>query len=337
MKKLFFGLNNLAALALIFSYLSPLVHPSTTWFFSIFGLGYPFLLIINLFFMFAWLAIKPRYALLSGLLLVLGFGAITRTIGLHSADPGEGITLMTYNIGKTRIDFHNKGKEKKISRFKSFIQKQKPDIICIQERLPRHLKIYDKIFSGYELHPVDADIGTAIYSRYPIVRTGNIPFNTKSHNATWADIEVRGGKVRVYSLHLSSNRVTNLTDDLREIFDESKYILSKYNEHAQIRVKQLEKVLKHAAKTKHPVIISGDFNDVPQSYVYKMISRQYEDAFMQKGKGLAQTFIGRFIGLRIDYTFVDKHMDILDHKIIKAALSDHYPVMTTFRMDSLQI
>ena len=81
--------------------------------------------------MFAWLAIKPRYALLSGLLLVLGFGAITRTIGLHSADPGEGITLMTYNIGKTRIDFHNKGKEKKISRFKSFIQKQKPDICLL--------------------------------------------------------------------------------------------------------------------------------------------------------------------------------------------------------------
>jgi len=329
-KKFLFVINNFVALSLLMAYLSPHIPPSTTWLFAIFGLGYPFILVLNILFFFFWLAIKPKYALLSGLILLLGFGALQRAIGFNPAlSEKADLSIMTYNIGKTRIDFHNKGKHKKIKQFKTFIQKNPADVICIQERLPRHLNIYDKIFKGYELHPNDSDIGTAIYSKFPIVRSGNIPFNTKSHNATWADIMVEKKKVRIYSLHLSSNRVTNLTDDIKEIFDESKYILSKYNQHAKIRAKQLKKVLAHAAKCKHPVIINGDFNDVPQSYIYKMIDEHYKDAFRERGRGLMQTFIGRFIGLRIDFSFCSDEVKVINHDIIKTNLSDHYPLLTT--------
>lgn len=275
--------------------------------------------------------------MLPGLFLLLGFTPLQKAIGFNSADDAtEAIDIMTYNIGKTRVDFHKKGKEKKINTFKKFIKKEEPDIICIQERLPRHLKIYKKIFTGYELHP-DSDIGTAIYSKYPIVRGGNIPFNTKSHNATWADIQFDDQILRIYSLHLSSNRVTNLTDDIKEIYDESRLILSKYNEHAIIRKTQLEKVLKHAAKSPHPVVINGDFNDVPQSYIYNMIDKDYVDAFRAKGRGLMQTYIGRFIGLRIDFTFVNEGIEILKHDIIKTHISDHYPVVTTLDLKSSEL
>lgn len=337
MKKLLFGINSLSVVALIFAYVSPYIPPAATWFFSIFGLGYPFILILNLCFLFFWLAFQPKYALLPGLFLLLGFTPLQKAIGFNEAQQSaEAVSIMTYNIGKTRIDFHKKGKEKKIEAFKKFIQKEKPDIICIQERLPRHLKIYKKIFKGYELHP-DSDIGTAIYSKYPIVRSGNIPFNTKSHNATWADIKFKNQILRIYSLHLSSNRVTNLTDDIKEIFDKSKHILSKYNEHAIIRKKQLDKVLAHAKKSPHPVVINGDFNDVPQSYIYNMVAKRYKDAFRARGRGLMQTFIGRFIGLRIDFTFVDKKIEILSHDIIKTQLSDHYPVVTTLDLKSSEL
>ena len=329
MKKFLFFINNLAVVSLLLAYASPLVAPTKTWFFSIFGLGYPFILILNILFFLMWLAVKPRYALLSGLVLLLGFNALQKAIGFNPEDTAKGdLSIMTYNIGKTRIDFHHKGKEEKIKKFKTFIQKQQPEIICIQERLPRHLKFYKDIFTGYNLHP-KSDIGTAIYSKYPIIKGGNIPFNTKSHNATWADIEVNKKRIRVYSIHLSSNRVTNLTDDIKEIFDESKYILSKYNEHAQIRMTQLQQVLDHAAKSPYPVIINGDFNDVPQSYIYRMIDEEYKDAFREGGQGLMQTFIGRFIGLRIDFSFLSEDLKVLNHDIIKTNLSDHYPLVTT--------
>ena len=154
----------MAVVSLLLAYASPLVAPTKTWFFSIFGLGYPFILILNILFFLMWLAVKPRYALLSGLVLLLGFNALQKAIGFNPEDTAKGdLSIMTYNIGKTRIDFHHKGKEEKIKKFKTFIQKQQPEIICIQERLPRHLKFYKDIFTGYNLHP-KSDIGTAIYS-----------------------------------------------------------------------------------------------------------------------------------------------------------------------------
>ena len=85
----------------------------------------------------------------------------------------------------------------------------------------------------------------------------------------------------------------------------------------------------HAKSSPYPVIISGDFNDVPQSYVYRMIDKEYKDAFTEGGTGLMQTFISRFIGLRIDFTFTSESVKVLEHKILKTAISDHYPVVTT--------
>jgi len=324
----------MAVLGLIIAYISPYVPPSTTSLFSLFGLGYPFLLVTNIAFFFSWLAFKPKNAVLSGLFLLLGFGAIRKTIGFNFETPQEnGISVMTYNIGKTRLDFHyKKTKDKSIERFRRFVERESPDIICIQERLPRHLKYYKKIFTGYKLYP-NTDIGTAIYSKFPIVDAGNLAFDTKSHNATWADVKVKGKIFRVYSIHLSSNRVPNLTDNVKEIWDESRHIMDKYNEHAIIRKKQLDRIIGHAKACPHPVVINGDFNDVPQSFVYNTIANQYKDAFLTGGKGLMQTFRSRFLGLRIDYTFVSDDVDILDHKVIDTNISDHLPVVTTFLLN----
>jgi len=331
--KILYGINTVTALALFFAYLSPYIKPTTTWIFSFFGLGYSFLLIANVSFFFFWLAFKPKYAWLSGLCVLCGLGVAQKYVGFNSAKTSpSAFDIMSYNIGKTRVDFHYKNKQKKIDRFQRFIAKEQPDIVCIQERLPRHLDYYKQIFKGYTLHP-ESDIGTAIYTKYPIVNAGNIPFNTKSHNATWADINIKDKIFRIYSLHLSSNRVPNLSDNVKEIWDESKYIIDKYHEHAITRVGQLEKVLAHAAKSPYPVIINGDFNDVPQSYIYKLVGDKYQDAFLERGQGLGQTFNSRFIGLRIDYSFASDQVDILDHDIIQSPISDHYPIVTTIGVD----
>lgn len=332
-----YAINSLLVVGLLCAYVSPFVNPSTTWFFSFFGLGFPFLMLANIGFFFFWLAFKPKYAWMSGLFLLLGIGPIQKAIGFNKTSPlSKGVTVMTYNIGKTRIDFHRKGKEKKIAAFKAFIEKKQPEIICVQERLPRHLKIYEGIFTDYELYP-QTDIGTAIYSKYPIINGGNLPFNTKSHNATWADIKIGKQTFRFYSMHLSSNRVTNLTDDIKEIWDESKSILEKYHEHAIVRSYQLVKVLKHAKTSPHPVIINGDFNDVPQSYVYQQIAREYKDAFMEKGSGMMKTYNSRFPGLRIDYTFLSEEIPVLSNQIIRTNLSDHFPLVTTIAVNGDEI
>ena len=336
MKNILYAINCLFAVALIFSYISPFIDPNITWFFSFFGLGFPFLLIANLLFILIWLLIYPRYAIMSCLLLVMGYSAITKTVGLNSQKKDKGLSVMTYNIGNSRFELWKKKNTSAINRFRKFILDNNPDIICIQERHSKLLPQYEKIFEGYSLYP-DSQLGTAIYSKYPIINQGNIPFNTSFHNATWADIKVGNKTIRIYCTHLSSNQVPNLTDNVREIWDETKFILEKYNHHAIKRVHQLRLLLAHAKTSPYPVVICGDFNDVPQSYIYAVVAKEYKDAFCESGTGLVQTLKGNFIGLRIDYTFTSDVLEILSHKVIETDISDHYPVMTTLGLDNIQL
>ena len=90
----------------------------------------------------------------------------------------------------------------------------------------------------------------------------------------------------------------------------------------------------HAANSPYPVVISGDFNDLPQSHIYKLIDNNYKDAFRERGFGLAQTFKSKFIGLRIDYTFTSETIEILNHEVLNSDISDHYPVMTTLDLEN---
>ena len=333
MLRILLFINIILAGALLLSYLSPFVDPSATGFFAFFGLGYPFLLIINVLICLFWIVFKPKYAILSVVAIILGFSPLKRTFGMAKSSPStKGFTVMTYNIGKANYDLHRKkGRQEKIDRFSRFVSTSAPNIICLQERRAIYADHYKQIFANYNLVS-SSKTGTAIYTQFPVVNSGMLAFDTKFHNGTWADLKIGKDTCRIYSLHLSSNKVPNLTDNVKEIWDESKYILDKYNHHAKLRVKQLDRVLAHAEDSPYPVVINGDFNDVPLSYLYQKISDSYQDAFLEAGSGLAQTYRSRFIGLRIDYTFTNPHIKILNHEILDSPISDHLPVVTTMTL-----
>ena len=331
-QKLIYALNVLAVIGLIFSYLSPFINPSLTWFFSFFGLGYPILLILNVLFALYWLIAKPKVAFLSIIFVLMGVMPILRTIGFNKMKEVEpGFNIMSYNIGGTHLKFSNKNKAENIKAFKDFMLLNPADIICLQERVKWQIDIFNDLFPNHNSFPKKG-LGTCIYSKHPIKATGSLANDTPFNNVTWADIELNKKLIRVYSVHLSSNKVKNLTDNVKEIIDESVYILDKYNEHAIRRAEQIDQVLKHAKQCPHPVFITGDFNDVPQSFVYRQISSQYQDVFLDHGYGMAKTYNSRMPGLRIDYAFADKRLKILDQDILKTNLSDHYPIVT--RIDS---
>lgn len=321
-------LNLLAALCSLFAYISPFVDPHITGIFSFFGLGFPMMIICHLIFLVFWLFVKPKIMLLSGAILILGYVPFKKTVGLNNdVKDQSGLSVLSYNIGYTRRYLDGKNGQKKKRELINFIRKENPDVICLQERAHWHEDLYKEIFKGYKLYP-DKKIGTGIFTKLPIVNKGNIAFDTKAHNATWVDVKYKNEVIRVYSIHLSSNKVKDFSDNIKEIWDQSLYILDKYNEHAKIRVDQIKEILTHAAKSPYPVIINGDFNDIPQSYIYKLISKDYCDAFLKKGSGMGKTFKTRLPGLRIDYSFLSEELCVNSHQILDEDLSDHYPILT---------
>ena len=328
-QRIMYGLNVLAVLALLFAYASPFVDPSITWFFSFFGLGYPILLVINVVFIVYWLISKPQYALFSVLFIVLGFKPFLRTVGLSNGNENaEGISVMSYNLGGTAYHFSGKDKKEKIKEFAALINKHDPDVICVQERREWMIPILDDILSGYSKYPLDS-IRTCIYTNKKVARHGNIPFKTKAHNATWIDLNDGDKMYRIYGIHISSNLVTDLTEDISKVLDRSLRILDSYNEHSIYRCDQLDQIIEHAKKSPHSVLITGDFNDIPQSYVYRKIASEYCDAFLEYGKRLGTTYPARLPGLRIDYAFASENLEITDYRVIQSDLSDHYPILTT--------
>ncbi len=331
--KLIYGINVLLSLISLLSYLSPFVDPSITWFFSFFGLGYPILLLLNVFFIVFWLISKPKFVFLSLLTLAVGIGPLCKTIGFNKQKNVEGgIKVMTYNIGHTKYFLTEENQEERVAEFKDFIQSQNPDIICIQERTRRHLPFYEDVFSDYSLYPEEY-IGTCIYSKGSILDSGNIYFDTNAHNATWVDLKVDGKIVRIYSIHLSSNKVKLMSDNIKEIWDESLFILDKYNLHSVKRIAQLREILKHAKSSPHPVMMTGDFNDVPMSYLYRLVTKEYNDAFSDHGLGFGKTHNTKIPILRIDYAFYTDEIQVLDQDLIHVNYSDHFPLVTTIELE----
>ena len=94
------------------------------------------------------------------------------------------------------------------------------------------------------------------------------------------------------------------------------------------RAIQADIVAKEIAQSPHPVILCGDFNDVPYSYVYNLMKGELVDGFKECGQGWMYTMRGKK-RVRIDYIFHDKSLTGISYKREDLSYSDHYPVFMT--------
>jgi endonuclease/exonuclease/phosphatase family metal-dependent hydrolase len=77
----------------------------------------------------------------------------------------------------------------------------------------------------------------------------------------------------------------------------------------------------------YPVIVSGDFNSLPTSYVYHTIKGSLQDAFIKKGVGFGQSYIALSPTLRIDYILVDPKFKVVQFTSPLLNASDHFPLI----------
>jgi len=87
-----------------------------------------------------------------------------------------------------------------------------PDIICAQEVNPIVNEALIGAFDYPHYHKLKKR-GSVIMSKYPIVREGLIDFGAKLNSCLWADVAVDLDTIRIYSVHLESNRLTQETYD----------------------------------------------------------------------------------------------------------------------------
>jgi endonuclease/exonuclease/phosphatase family metal-dependent hydrolase len=317
-----------------------MINPAQIWHLTFLGLAYPVLLLGNILFTAYWAIKKNRYFLFSLGCILVGFGYLTSFFGWHffkSTSQSENrIIIMTYNIGglKNFRGDSDVSKENKMEILRQMTAGSDPQILCVQEG--DGLQTIEALKKTFGFSTYFKEKSAFIYSKFPFTDKGIVPFDGETTNSClWADLKTPAGIVRVYNVHLQSNQMSQTANriatsgDLRErrTWRDIRFVMQRYKRAVIIRAEQARAVAKHIAKSPYPVILCGDFNDPPVSYVYRLLSKGLQDTFMEKGVGIGSTFAGKLPALRIDYVLPGPSFKVNDHRILDVELSDHFPVL----------
>lgn len=346
-------LNMIITLLFIVAAYSYLISPNQSVFFSYLGLLFPFFLAANLFFLVYWLLFRKwlRFfiAICSFLICWKPLTSYVPVNLFRPEAPAENtVKILSYNVMGFKYQDHTEKKPNPIIRY---IIDSNADIVCLQEYMVgtssnrmlyegKVLKILNMYPHYYHLPLVDYNrytIGLAIFSKYPILKSRKIRYDSAFNGSTIHEIQVNGKTVHLINNHMESFKLT--------MGDRSKYtefinnantgtfdnlfetVHRKLGSAFHIRAEQAEIIAEEIQSLKNNnIIVCGDFNDTPISYTYRTVRGSLKDAFEESGNGIGITYNQNFFWFRLDHILHSQNIKAYEATIDKVSFSDHYPV-----------
>jgi endonuclease/exonuclease/phosphatase family metal-dependent hydrolase len=248
------------------------------------------------------------------------------------ADSKPGIKIATYNVAMFSRETSGFIAQDILSEMK----KQKVDVVCFQEYNDQcGDKKNSDSYKEYFPYMAMGESDMMIYSRYPIVKSQNLNFEMTNNSAMWAEIKVDGQILRVYNAHLETTGINTTLHKAGKMINqgmdvESNALLRAFYGNYTLgmiaRSGQANILAMDMRECEAPIIVCGDFNDVPYSYVYNTMLGDKIDGFKECGSGFMYTFRGGNKKVRIDYIFHDKGMTGITYYKRELSYSDHNPV-----------
>ena len=359
-------LNLVGVLAMLIAYLAPLVNPSKMVLPALFGLAYPYLLMLHLAFVCYWLIRLKKEVLISLAVILLGWNHLNNLVPLNfraseipvNTSQDDYLKVLSYNVRGFDIYQWSEEPEAKKEIF-NFIETQEPQLVCFQEYYTSsisgqtHIDIsgqlndlpYSAVYYSAD-HTNQNGFGIATFSQYPILKKSRIPFNSSFNAAMYTDILFHSDTIRIFNIHLQSIRLQKdnyaFMDTARlaystEQMNEIRAIGSRLKTAFTLRAEQAQVISRYIKESPYPVMVIGDFNDTPLSYAYRKINRGLNDAFRKSGRGFGNTYAGELPSLRIDYILYGPPLLCSDFKRIKTDYSDHYPISATLFLGNLSL
>ena len=282
----------------LIAYTAPFVSPQTLSFVLFVGLAYPWLLLANVIFIFLWAASRMKYWWYSTVCVLLGWSYLSSIVGFNfftKTPTGQVLKVMTYNVSHINLNGD------RLIKLNDFLTTENCDIMCLQEfslppQSPMQMEKLN-ILSKYSYNMISRNNCMLLVSKYPIIKKESLNFENPNgiNGCSYADIQINDKIIRIYTVHLRSNVVSDLADDLAEHADYEKRatwskmitMLRRVRIMAQYRAKESEKIAAHITTSPYPVVVCGDFNDIPVSYSYSVLSQNLNDTYREKEIGRA--------------------------------------------------
>ena len=297
----------------------------------------PLLIIANVVLLIYWLVLRRWHWALMPLITLLCCIPYSGTIYQfgdldENAEKQAGLKIASYNVALFGRETSGFMAQDILSEMK----KQKVDILCFQEYSDQSGdKKNSDSYKEYFPYMVTGQNDMVVYSRYPIVRSKNIPFEMTNNSAMWVEVKVADQVIRVYNAHLETTGINSSLRRAAKLQNQGfnvennallKTIYGTYTIGMMARAGQANVLAMDMRESEVPIIVCGDFNDVPYSYVYNTMLGDKVDGFKECGSGFMYTFRGGDKKVRIDYIFHDKQFKGLTYYKKDISYSDHYPV-----------
>lgn len=278
---------------------------------------------------------KIRFVFLLSLAVMLICG------GCGSREKDVEIKYISYNIRYANASDGDNAWDIRKPATKEMIEREQPDVFGLQEALIGQLQYIDSNFPQYSRVGVGRDDGKedgefmAVYYRndkFKLLENGNFWLSETPDQCsmgwdaackrivTWAKLKDLDSKkvFYVFNTHL---------DHVGEVAREQSILLI---------VKRINEIVKD---DKMPVLLSGDFNSNVSSPIFDPLKNIMKDtrAILPESEWIpTYNSFGNGGDSMIDYIFY-KNAEVQDFKTLngdygKPYISDHYPVMATFKM-----
>lgn len=313
----------------------------------------PFAMLGCLVITIMWLFIRPARIILPIIVLLIGYPFIRRTIAFNkSIDSSQSFSVLSYNV----YGFYNgeyEQNKQKADALMTYSTDYEADIKCFQEffnvgqrfnGFPNPLKDISKKNPYYVTNSKDENdgfIALVIFSKYPIIHHQSVQFGGYNSNGyVVADIARKHDTIRVINIQLQSMgiRVAKVVNevkvkDYQEAKKESRDILSLLKKGFIQHTEEIKPIEKLIDESPYPVIICGDFNEMPYGSAYGHIRDRLKNAFEEAGQGFGFTLNRSPRFVRIDNQFCSEAIQVTDFKTHHhITLSDHYPIVGRYQL-----
>jgi len=266
---------------------------------------------------------RPKQRWLFVIMMLLNFALVIEDVRWSLDDNGQAVPVMTWNVALGFSQQHR--------CVQKVIAEHNPRIIALQEIRQKGLESVARAldmrctWAGYFPKIGSNGLGLCVPKDWSIHLAQQRQFTSHTQYAyLFAEIRpAQGLPFNFMNVHLQSPELSRQ--------QQGKQSAPNILGHTTARqIWQLFEVLRVAQGLDDPLLIAGDFNSTPNTWVHRQMRQLFSDAHRHRGRGMgASRWFGGWFPVRIDYLYSSTTMSWrgVTRSYDAAGCSDHHPVM----------